>query len=66
MRCNQCGCSLFSCQCPSGPSNVLIEGDACRPEPGKVTWTPTETGCLIGALTPLDMPNEPIVVDRPE
>lgn len=24
MRCEKCGCSLFSCQCPDGPVNVVV------------------------------------------
>lgn len=33
MRCERCGCTLFSCQCPTGPSNPLIEKipDDCLP-----------------------------------
>ena len=25
MRCDNCGCTLFSCGCPDGPENALLE-----------------------------------------
>ena len=25
MRCEKCGCTLFSCQCPEGPTNQLAD-----------------------------------------
>lgn len=30
MRCEKCGCTLFSCQCPGGPVNHLVEDAAAE------------------------------------
>jgi len=29
MRCDRCGCSLFSCQCPGGAVNDLLDDIVC-------------------------------------
>lgn len=29
MRCEKCGCTLMSCQCPDGATNALLEEWCC-------------------------------------
>lgn len=48
MRCDQCGCTLLSCQCDNGPQNQLLTEDDMTTGPIDVgTVTPDEVDAII-------------------